>query len=86
MTNTITVRERALCEIANALGIAHATEELTTKRLREDLGADSLEVVELCMNLEDEFAIEIPDEDMEPMKTVADVLTYMERRVAATAL
>lgn len=51
--------------------------------LQGDLRLDSLDIVELVMNLEDEFAIEIPDDEIEPLKTVADVLAYVERRVAA---
>jgi acyl carrier protein len=44
----------------------------------EDLGADSLDVVELVMALEEEFDIEIPDEDAESILTVADALKYIE--------
>jgi len=43
----------------------------------EDLGADSLDVVELVMALEEEFDIEIPDEDAEGILTVADALNYI---------
>ncbi len=43
----------------------------------EDLGADSLDQVELVMALEDEFDIEIPDEDAEKLKKVSDVITYV---------
>ncbi len=44
----------------------------------EDLGADSLDVVELVMALEEKFDIEIPDEDAEKIKTVADAIKYIE--------
>ena len=44
----------------------------------DDLGADSLDVVELVMGLEEEFDIEIPDEDAEKMGTVADAVKYIE--------
>lgn len=44
----------------------------------EDLGADSLDVVELVMELEDAFDVEITDEDAEKLKTVQDVITYIE--------
>lgn len=44
----------------------------------EDLGADSLDVVELVMALEEEFDIEIPDEDAEGILTVSDALKYIE--------
>ena len=43
-----------------------------------DLGADSLDVVELLMKLEDEFGIKIPDEDAENLKTVGDAIAYIE--------
>jgi len=44
----------------------------------EDLGADSLDVVELVMALEEKFDIEIPDEDAEKILTVADAIKYIE--------
>ena len=47
----------------------------------EDLGADSLDTVELTMSLEDEFGIEIPDEDAEKVKTVKDVIEYVDSKV-----
>lgn len=43
----------------------------------EDLGADSLDIVELIMALEEEFDMEIPDEDAEKIQTVNDVITYI---------
>jgi len=45
----------------------------------EDLGADSLDVVELVMALEEKFEIEIPDNDAEGIKTVKDVVEYIEK-------
>jgi acyl carrier protein len=48
----------------------------------EDLGADSLDVVELVMALEEKFEIEIPDEDAENIKTVKDVVDYIEKAKA----
>ena len=44
----------------------------------EDLGADSLDIVELVMAMEDEFQIEIPDKDAELIKTVQDAVTYIK--------
>ncbi|TFG48037.1 MAG: acyl carrier protein [Gemmatimonadales bacterium] len=49
----------------------------------EDLGADSLDIVELVMALEEEFGLDIPDEDAEKMKTVGDAMNYL--KVHATA-
>lgn len=47
----------------------------------DDLGADSLDVVDLVMSLEEEFDIEIPDEDVENMKTVGDIVKYIESKI-----
>ena len=43
-----------------------------------DLGADSLDVVELLMTIEDEFEVEIPDEEIENIKTIGDLVKYIE--------
>ena len=48
-------------------------------RLVEDLGADSLDVVEMVMAFEDEFGVSLPDEDVEKMKTVKDVVDYIAK-------
>lgn len=50
-------------------------------RFVEDLGADSLDTVELVMALEEEFGIEIPDEDAEKAKTVGDVIAYIDKKL-----
>ena len=47
----------------------------------KDLGADSLDVAELVMLFENEFSIEIPDSEMEKIKTVGDVVNYLEKTV-----
>ncbi len=44
----------------------------------DDLGADSLDVVDLIMSFEDEFSLEIPDEALESIKTVGDIVKYIE--------
>lgn len=46
-----------------------------------DLGADSLDVIELLMALEEEFELDIPDEDAEEFETVADVINYLQSKV-----
>ena len=48
----------------------------------EDLGADSLDIVELVMEFEKEFGIDIPDEDAEKLRTVGDAVAYLEAKVA----
>lgn len=48
-----------------------------TSRLVEDLGADSLDVVELIMAFEDEFNISLPDEDASQLKTIGDIVAYI---------
>lgn len=49
--------------------------------LQEDLGADSLDVVDLLMSIEDEFEIEIPDEDIEDIQTVEALVSYIEEKI-----
>lgn len=55
-----------------------ASEIKEDSKFIEDLGADSLDVVELVMALEEKFDIEIPDEDAEKILTVADAIAYIE--------
>ena len=47
----------------------------------DDLGADSLDIVELLMAVEDQFGIEVPDEDAEGMQTVGDIIRYIEEHM-----
>ena len=62
--------------IAEQLGISE--EEITMdSSFLDDLGADSLDIVELLMALEEEFSVDIPDEDAEKMRTVGDVANYL---------
>jgi acyl carrier protein len=49
----------------------------------EDLGADSLDTVEMIMEIEDEFGIEIPDEDAEKIQTVGQAIEYVKQKVEA---
>jgi acyl carrier protein len=49
----------------------------------EDLGADSLDIVELVMALEEEFGLDIPDEDADKMRTVGDAMNYLKSHSAA---
>jgi acyl carrier protein len=59
-----------------------ATIKLET-RLEEDLEADSLDLVELAMSLEEELSLEIPDEELEGIRTVGDAVDFVAERVAA---
>lgn len=55
-------------------------EQITlNSRLVEDLGADSLDVVELIMAFEDEFGVSLPDEDIANMKTISDIVEYIKK-------
>ncbi|NLJ31167.1 MAG: acyl carrier protein [Clostridiales bacterium] len=49
--------------------------------IADDLGADSLDVVDLLMSIEDEFEIEIPDEEVDNIKTVGELVKYIENNV-----
>ncbi|MBQ3928623.1 MAG: acyl carrier protein [Clostridia bacterium] len=54
-------------------------EKITTETsIINDLGADSLDVVDLLMSIEDEFEVEVPDEEIENIKTVEDLVKYIE--------
>ncbi|MCS7181138.1 MAG: acyl carrier protein [bacterium] len=65
--------------IVEKLGVnpAEVTEEAA---FVEDLGADSLDTVELVMDFEEKFGLEIPDEDAEKIKTVKDAIDYIEKK------
>ena len=53
-------------------------EILPTSRIKEDLGADSLGILELLMTIEEEHGIVIPDEELATFETVADIVSYLE--------
>jgi acyl carrier protein len=62
--------------IAEQLGVSE-DEIKPTSSFIEDLGADSLDIVELVMAMEEEFEVEIPDEEAENIKTVQDAINYI---------
>ena len=69
--------EKIAAMSADQLGIDASTIQ-PESRLIEDLKADSLDVVAMVMEMETEFGIEIPDEDLTKLKTVADAMRYIE--------
>jgi acyl carrier protein len=75
------LQARLYSVVANQLGVE--SEDLVPEaHILDDLGADSLDVVELVMALEEEFDIEVPDQDVEGIRTVGDVETYVVARVS----
>jgi len=81
VTTLATVLERVTKVIVDRLGVEENEVKLEAS-FTGDLGADSLDVVELVMELEDEFDMEISDEDAEGMSTVGDAVTYIEKKQA----
>ena len=65
--------------VVEQLGV-NADEVKEDSKFVEDLGADSLDVVELVMALEEKFDIEIPDDEAEKIRTVKDVVNYIENK------
>ena len=72
------MEEKIISLIADKLGKKKSSISLDTN-LVEDLGADSLDVVELVMTFEDEFGVSLPDEDVSKMKTVKDIVEYIKK-------
>lgn len=66
--------------IVEQLGVSREEAVLNASFI-DDLGADSLDIVELVMTLEETFDIEIPDDDAEKMQTIADAIDYLKERV-----
>ncbi len=81
MTDLSTVFERVSKVIVDRLGVDESEVKLEAS-FREDLGADSLDVVELVMELEDEFDMEISDEDAEKIATVGNAISYIESKIS----
>ena len=74
------VAQKVIKIVAEQLGVRE--EEVTPESsFVNDLGADSLDTVELVMALEDEFGMEIPDEDAEKITTVGDAIKYIEEKL-----
>jgi acyl carrier protein len=79
MGNDLTGRIHTLVAEQLGVDIAEITPEAS---ILDDLGADSLDVVELVMSLEDAFDIEVPDEAVEAMRTIGDIQQYVHRATA----
>lgn len=75
------VLDRVKKIIAEQLSIENPDTLKDDTNIANDLGADSLDVVELVMALEEEFNIEIPDEDAENITTVGDIVSYIANKV-----
>jgi acyl carrier protein len=71
------VTERVIKIVIDRLNVEEAEVKLEAS-FKEDLGADSLDVVELVMELEDEFGMEISDDDAEKIVTVGDAVNYIK--------
>lgn len=74
------VREKALEIISKQLGVDADKIDMNAS-FTEDLGADSLDIVELIMAFEETFNVEIPDEDAERLETVIQVIEYVENKM-----
>ncbi len=74
------LKERAIKIVVEQLGVDES-EVTETAHINDDLGADSLDQVELIMALEEEFDVEIPDEDAESLVTIGALLSYFEGKV-----
>lgn len=73
----MTIFEKLQAIIADQLELD--AEEITyDSHILDDLGADSLDVVDLVMSIEDEFGMEVPDEALEKIRTVEDMVKYIE--------
>lgn len=78
--NTEEVFEKVKAIIVEQLGVTETSVEMEASFI-DDLGADSLDIVELVMALEEEFDMEIPDSDAEKVVTVGDVVEYIKENV-----
>ena len=76
-----TIEERVINLVCENLGVNKEQVTRATS-FTEDIGADSLDIVELVMELEEEFEITIPDEQAEKIKTVGEAIDYIERELA----
>ncbi|MCY4444397.1 MAG: acyl carrier protein [Proteobacteria bacterium] len=76
----MSTEERINDIIAEQIGVDKASIKRES-RFIEDLGADSLDIVELMMNIEETFSVDIPDDEAEKILTVGDALAYIENKL-----
>ncbi|MBW2363300.1 MAG: acyl carrier protein [Deltaproteobacteria bacterium] len=76
----MSLEDRVIDLIVEQLGVSR-DEVVTKASFIDDLGADSLDIVELVMSLEETFDIEIPDEDAEKIQTIGDAIAYLKERL-----
>lgn len=72
------IQERVTGIIVDQLGVS-ADQVTMDSKMIEDLGADSLDAVELVMAVEEEFGIEVPDDEAEKLVTVGDIVAHVEK-------
>jgi acyl carrier protein len=82
MEDLVMIFEKLKDIIAEQLSV-EADEVSLDSNIQDDLGADSLDVVDLITTIEDEFDISIPDEAVEEIKTVGDIVNYIEKNTDA---
>lgn len=75
------VFDKVVAILAEQLDIANEDSISMDSLLVEDLGADSLDSIDIVMSVEDEFKMEVPDEVIEQIKTVADIVNYIENNM-----
>jgi len=81
MADGVNVLETRVTDlIVEQLGVSK-DEAVLKASFIDDLGADSLDIVELVMSLEEEFDVEIPDEDAEKIQTIGDAVSYLKERL-----
>lgn len=74
--------DRVKAVIREQLDVSEEVEITEETSMMKDLDADSLDAVEIMMELEDEFEIEIPDEDAEQFKTIGDIVKFVESKIS----
>jgi acyl carrier protein len=78
MSDTDTIKEQVIKIVCEQMGVSKETVTMESSFIK-DLGADSLDTVELVMEFEDEFDLNIPDDDAEKIQTVGDAVNYIKK-------